>query len=426
LCVYWNWRFVLPQAQNRLLRETDVPSLVKGFYDTPHLWPDSLRWWHGTWQYPGAPRFRPVSAYLYWYECWIGLRYGWLWTGLVNFALFVACCLITTKIAHRFTGSLWAALVAGGLAAAVHYFNSGVADWLIWFPNAYNLLTASLWLGALLTFDRWHEGSAGDRRARWLLATWALFLGACLSLESAWMFPAMALLIAVLRPTSRPRWQSLLQGTLMCGAVGFLMWYRAHVIPGSALPNSNSTNFGSIFFYTHPLVTTIVSGDWPVLGLCALIGLLSIGQIRQRVLRGMRRVAGPVVWIGVAAIAAALLFLLYAPAIYFIYRLFYELPAIAVTILYVLSLPLGVFLLWRYGRQLGRTWLVALCLPPLAFLPTLPYMHAHWHYTFTPWFFLCIFYGTMAHLLELHLRQLVSAPDGVPSRGRLANLISRV
>lgn len=408
LCIFWNWQFVLPQAQFGLMQTPDVTPLIEGFHNTPHLWPDSLRWWHGAWQYPGIPRFRPLSGYLYWFECWIGLKYGWVWTGAINFIFFVVCCLTTTKIVQRFTGSLWAALVAGGLAAAIRFFNSGTPYWLIWFPNAYNLLTASLWLGALLAFDCWHEGIESYRKARWLLAAWGLFIAACLSLESAWMFPAMAFLIAALRPSTQPRWKSLLQSALMCGAVGFLAWYRARVVPSSTLPNSDSTNFGSIFFTAHPLVLALRSEDWALLGLCAFIGLLCVSRVRQEVIRTAGRLAPPVVWIGIIAIGTAALFLLFPDAISFVYRLAYDPMGNITRIVYILALPFGLFLLWRYGRVIGPTWLVALCLPPLAILPTLPYTRAHWHYSFTSWFFLCIFYGTMTRLVELHYRRSAS------------------
>jgi hypothetical protein len=250
---------------------------------------------------------------------------------------------------------------------------------------------------------------------RWLIAAWGLFVAACLSLESAWMFPPMALLIATLRPTSQRRWKSLLQSALMCGAVGLLAWYRARVIPGAALPNAGATNFGSIFFWTHPLVSAIMSQDWAFLGLCAFIGLLCIGRVRRVALQR----AGVIVWIGMAALGTAILCLLSpsAVAVFFIYRLAHDPMGNAISIVYILALPFVSFLLWRYGRSIGATWLVALCLPPLAFLPTLPYMHAHWHYTFTPWFFLCIFYGTTAYLVDLHYRQFSPAMPHRPRSG---------
>jgi hypothetical protein len=123
----------------------------------------------------------------------------------------------------------------------------------------------------------------------------------------------------------------------------------------------------------------------------------------------MGRIAGPVAWIGIAAIALTGLFISCPPFLFFAYRLAHDPFGHAVQILTILALPFGLFLLYRYGRATGFTWFVTLCLPPLAFLPTLPYMRAHWHYTVTPWFFLCLFYGMMAHLLVLHWKSSTSA-----------------
>lgn len=403
-CILWNWQFVLPQAQNGLMESPDVKPLIQGFYDTPHLFPDSLRWWHGTWQYPDTPRFRPFSGYLYWVECWLGIRYGWVSAAYINFVLFVICCLTTKNIVQQFTNSPLASLLAGVLAAGVHFFNSHTPFWLIWFPNAYNLLTAIFWLNALLLFDRWHECADEKRNVSTLVSASLCFLAACLSLESAWMFPLMAFLVALLRPATCSRRYSFTLCFLMCGAVLFLAWYRALVVPQSQLPSSNSTNFGSIFFVAHPLISSILTSDWALLALTGMIGALCLKNFRDATSRWACQRAKPIVWLAVISICIAILFAASPNAIFFAYRLARDPLGHATSIFYMLLPFFFIFLIWRYGNQFGKTWIVALLLPPLAFLPTLPYMHAHWHYTFTPWFFLCIFYGTLFHLAELHFQ----------------------
>ena len=164
-----NSQFVDLCTAERVLAMNDVAGILQGFHATPHLLADGLRWWHGPWIQEGIGAFRPLSSYLLWADCFVGLRYGFFYTGCIGMLLLVANCALCVALAWRFTRSRAGVYTAALLAPAGGLFIMGgnqPPHWLVWFPVHHDLMMIAWLLGALLAFDCWLE-SARSRHLAW-------------------------------------------------------------------------------------------------------------------------------------------------------------------------------------------------------------------------------------------------------------------
>jgi hypothetical protein len=209
----------------------DVPTIIKGYHQTPHLWPDSLKWWHGPPVQYDVGVLRPLASYLLWIETAVGLRWGFFWTGCIGLLLFIADCWLAVAVAWRFTGSRWCALVAAVLAPSLRFFNYGgqqqPADWIVWYAVHQDLLLIGWLLGALLAFCAWLDT---NRKAA-LIATWACFLLGALTKEFGYIFPVMALVLVHGRRREVATRAAWIQVAAMAGVVALLLLYRRAVLP---------------------------------------------------------------------------------------------------------------------------------------------------------------------------------------------------
>lgn len=358
----------------------DVPSILAGYAQTPHLFPESVRWWRGQWIQVNIPAFRPVSAYLYWSECWIGMHAGWVWNGWIGYALLVVNACLSSVLAWRLTQSRACLLLAGGLATQPVLFNaSQPRQWLIWFPVHQDLLMSALLLGALLQFDRWRQ--TASRRA--LLGCWVCFVLGALAKEHVYIFPLLALADALLWPGTDKarRRQGAAQAGLMALTVGALWVYRASVIahPRNPHPHAAGVAEMALLYLYNTVYRVALSGEWWLAGLAVLLCVL-VGAARRW--GGRLRLSA---WIGgsLAAVwlyltlatgsAAATLWLFVDGNSALIYP--HDLLFLCVTLY-------GTWLLWKRRRDAptGAAWAFLF----LSYAPVLNFMG--WHYALPAWF----------------------------------------
>ena len=373
-----------------MLQMNDVKSILAGYYMTPHLLHDSLRWWHGPWIQQGIYSLRPVSAYLYWSECWIGLHWGFLADAWLGYALYIVNCLLGTALAWRLTRSWPCTLLAALLTTLVQPFNIPQPTlWLAWFPVHQDLLMNAFLLAALVSFDRWFL--SGKRRS--LLWSWAFFILACLSKEHAYLFPMFAATGAAFRrPPVLRRLAGFAQAAAMLLTVALLWVYRSAVIQHPRNPTAG------IVPQLHALLTDtygvmgmyLLTGTYWLPGLAALLLALAVGAVHLRRARWSgtlwgRRLARPSV-ILVSVVAVLWLYLLLtvgspAQGFWFFADGAYG-SSHAQTLVTMLVMLYGIFLLWKY-RRLEDT-AAAFVFLALSYVPVLGFIG--WHYTLPAWF----------------------------------------
>ncbi len=209
----------------------DVASIMQGFRETPHFWSDGLRWWHGPWIQSGIGVFRPLSSMMLWWECYVGLNYGFIWVAWWGVALFAIACALTVAIAWRVTKSWLSASVAATITPLLRFWNWGGTtpdSWLAWMPVHHDLLMIIGLLSAFLCFDWWLQ--TGARRA--LILSWAALVAGALSKEYVYIFPLVALIWGLNAPTTAVSRVRMLRVVGLMGAfVVVLFTYRWAVLP---------------------------------------------------------------------------------------------------------------------------------------------------------------------------------------------------
>jgi hypothetical protein len=375
---------------------TDVYFLLKGFHRTPDLWRDGLAWWHGPWIHALTPYFRPIGSYIHWVQCYVGLRWGFVWIGYFGLVLFYGSCLLAAALAWRITRSKPATVVGAAALPFVLACNPGQPEgWLAWFPGHPDLIVGSLMLAALLCFAAWIERA----RRGYLLGTWLLFLIACGVKEHAYIFPAMVLAFALLRSGRVRRRDSVLQALCLFAATAALFTYRKIVVPNAPGPGFDPLAFviRPIYFIYPVLYQPIRLGETPILTLAALLWLQGWAWLRLRRVERVRRwlsrpFAGVIAAFTLLAIAAGFglatgTLILFAD------------PGVAADVLSKLVrmwfVPYSLTLLVRYRQRYptALSWI-------LLWLAYLPIIHTvGWHYTLVGWLFRAQYWALMTQLL---------------------------
>lgn len=115
----------------------DVAAIVDGFHRTPDFWSDFWVWWRGPWIQSGVQVFRPLSSMMLWWECFVGLHYGFIYIAWWGVFLFCIACALTMAIAWRITKSWLCVGVAATLTPILRFWNwAGTTpdSWLAWMP----------------------------------------------------------------------------------------------------------------------------------------------------------------------------------------------------------------------------------------------------------------------------------------------------
>jgi hypothetical protein len=424
LALVWNGFFVSYTTPAKMAAMNDVPAVLSGYYATPNLFSDGLRWWHGTWIQEGIYAYRPLSAYLYWIECWIGLRAGWFWVGCIGMGLLLANCAFCGALTWRFTGSKLCAAFACLSATCIVYFNMQPVEWLAWFPGHQELFLNLFLMGAVWHFDAWMRNG----RTASLGWAWALFVGGCLSKEHVYVFPLMALALALLRPREGAA-RGVVSARRALGQIGWMavfvgaLWlFRSHVIENPRNPPIKRIFFirKPFLYWFYPFYRTVLTELWWFAGLPVVI--LALGRALIRLYQ-----RAPA-WLGRPFVAPAVFFAslgvvaLYLAATEGITRAAWYLFDFTVSSLRLVEL--GAMMLCVYCLWLSWKWrraqpsVLVWSLFAIAHLPAFPYLG--WHYTIAAWFLRCVYWGMIARLMWLDVEGYLPA---LRARFRLARAL---
>ena len=209
----------------------DVASIVGGFHKTPHFWSDCWSWWRGPWIQSGIPVFRPLSSMMLWWECYVGLNYGFIYVAWWGIFLFVVANALTMSIAWRATKSWVCVGLSATLMPLLRFWNwAGTTpdSWAAWMPVHHDLLMIIGLLAALWQWMWWLESG----RRRHLIGCWLALVAGALSKEYVYIFPLIALiwgLGAPAEPVARARMLRVFAG--MSAFVMALFLYRHAVLP---------------------------------------------------------------------------------------------------------------------------------------------------------------------------------------------------
>lgn len=384
------------QPPSRFFQSTDEYFLIQGYHRSPDLWRDGLSWWHGPWIHPATPYFRPIGSYIHWMHCSVGLRWGFVWLGYLGLVLFYAGCLLATALAWRFTRSKRFTVVGAAVMPFVRDFNiPQPVGWPAWFPGHPDLIVGSLLIGAVICFDLWIERA----RRRYLLGAWLLFLLACGIKEHAYIFPAMALALALLRHGAVEKRRAAVQVVFLFAAVALLLVYRRAVVPHALAPGFDPAAFAlRPLYFLHPVFyAPLRLGYTAVLQLALLLWLQGWAWLRLRRTASVRRwlsrpFATTIVLFGMLAVAAGWGLLTDT-------LLLFADPLVAAqilsTVLQIWFMLYTLLLFIRYRREYP-TALSYL----LLWLTYVPVVHTNgWHYMLIGWLFRAQYWAVVAQVI---------------------------
>lgn len=378
----FNWGSIRARSFAPLFSQDDVHSILLGYARTPKVWVDGLRWWRGPWIQEGIHAYRPLASYLLWLECWFGYRTGFAWMGLPGAALLAVCSLLSAELGLRWTRSFTGACLTGVMAAGAHW-PLLQEDWFLqWFPSHQDLLQCALLLGALLQFDAWY-----CRGGRWkLAAASALFGLAALTKEFAYIFPALALAVVLLR-TGAPERRKV--GAFV--AVGFaaaiagLYLYRSAVLTHPYNPTLKPVQVldkSGVFMY-QAVWLLLRTEPWAA-GLGVLVALSTAVGLRLRAASVLRGPIGAA--LGTCAALVTLWIYLWlttgSPIVSLESILIPEGATLRNNTLIVTLMTYQAWLFWKYrhSEPTAVAWLLLF----LFYVPVLDF--AGWHYTMPAWF----------------------------------------
>ena len=187
LILVWNLDFDTLTTTAGQMGANDVAAIVDGFRQTPNFWSDGWIWWHGPWIESGIQVFRPLSSVMLWWECYVGLKFGFVYVAWWGVFLFGVACALTQCIAWRVTKSwlcVWLAATLMPLLRLWNWAGTTPASWLAWMPVHHDLLMIIGLLAAFLMFCWWLE--SGKRRH--LFGCWLAFVAGALSKEYVYIF----------------------------------------------------------------------------------------------------------------------------------------------------------------------------------------------------------------------------------------------
>ena len=398
---WWNHHFGLWTRPDHLAKMNDVPNILQGFERTPDFWRDSWKWWHGPWIQEGIGAYRPLSSILLWLECFVGQKFGFEWVarfGIVMLSLVSYECVL---LARQFTRSRGAMLVAALLAPSARFWLMGASApdyWLAWFAGHHDLLMIAFLLGALLFWTRWLE-SQKRRDLGWSLALFGLGV---LSKEFLYIFPAMALGIALFHPHRKVELRRALTWVgAMFGFLAIAWTFRSLVLPHAYNPPPlKIVHFlRRPFLYWFPSFYKYIPATEFFPALLAFWLFASVG-LGLRFRRQMPRLVRVIVWpLTVLAGALAL-----ASCFSGIGEEFWYFAESNIGSLHLSDLAQMIFTfwalsaIWKYRHQVPT--IPMLCVFLLAYVPVWTYLG--WHYTLAGWFVrAAIWWPMLWHLARL-------------------------
>ena len=398
---WWNHDFAARVQIETLRTMNDVPSIWRGFNKTPNLWRDGLGWWHGPWIQEGISAYRPISSYLLWMETSVGFRFGFIWVarfGLVLLAINGALC---CALAWVFTRAKLPTLTAALLAPAPLFWLMRGADssWLAWYPVHHDLWMIGCLLAALLSWTLWLEN--GSPRA--LIATGAAFLVGVLSKEFLYIFPAMALWVALFYARRTVSLKvALWQVAALFVAVGALFLLRSVLLSGAYNPPPLKPNhfLRRPYLYWFPaFYKYVLTGEWflPLLGLwCAVFPWL-----RRRLPLPQAR------WTPYFSVlswlAGVLLISTFTVGItdgfWYLAELKYGATRLSDWV-QLMATYVFLFLIFKHRRTQPTLAITSVFL--LSYVPVWTYLG--WHYTLAGWFVrAALWWPLFVHLLQIEL-----------------------
>ncbi len=193
LILLLNRNFLTLSTLEGQMGANDVSAIVEGFRRTPHFWSDFWVWWRGPWIQSNVQVFRPLSSMMLWWECLVGLRYGFIYVAWWGVFLLCVACALTMAIAWRLTKSWLCVGVAATLVPLLRLWNwqgTTPVSWLAWMPVHHDLLMIIGLLAAFWQFSWWLENG----RRRHLIGCWLAFIAGALSKEYVYIFPLIALI----------------------------------------------------------------------------------------------------------------------------------------------------------------------------------------------------------------------------------------
>jgi hypothetical protein len=227
---------------------------------------------------------------------------------LTNLLLIAGSAALVVLLAHRYSGSVELAALAGVLFALHPYHVESAA----WIAARADPLSALLVLGAALSYDRWREEHRGLP-----LGACVLFLSAMLAKENAVLLPVFLLFVGFAIPGRRPSRPEWLKGhlTLAVLAIAYVGWMR-HVawdaVWGRVLHSVGISWLARLLYFgtaalvpAHPEILEASPALWGAVAAIAGIALLICAR------RGSTRVPEGV-WIGVAAFVILLGFTVFS------------------------------------------------------------------------------------------------------------------
>lgn len=406
----FNWPFVMVTSNAQVMKMNDVQSILSGYRAAPHLWHDGLAWWHGTWIQQGIVAYRPLSAYVYWVDCWIGETQGWFWVGWVGYALFVAALVPAAWLAWRWTDSAVLTAFAVVLAATGRFVSPGQeTHWLVWFPIHQELLVIGVFLLTLCCFDCWLQ--SGQKKA--LVFTWLALVVGCFSKEYQYIFPVVAFALAVAHPNRRVSLKAacLATGLMLAFVVAFAC-YRASILTAARNPTLQfSQLYRKPLIFCYPEIARDQLTGLAYLPCLALFWFVLAGSWLKARRRWKERPARSARWNFQAVVFNSLggPLALFA-VLTVLYFMAWQLPVVETLWVFFLGqvgqqrrydLALGMFdfysvwLGWKYRGThiLLAAWLCWV----LSYGPVLDYIG--WHYTLGPLFLRSVYYAVLAQVV---------------------------
>jgi len=385
---------------------------MRGYRLVPNLLTDSGGWWHGAWIQADIHAFRPLSAYLFWLETWLGLKAGFFWVGCLGVLLLLVNSWLAAALTWRFTQSRPATYLAAVLAVALRFHNwSGgtPAYWLVWYPIHQELLMNALMMGAAVSLDVWVEKA----QPKYLASAWICFVVGFLTKEHVYIFPAMAFFIAVRRRevTAVGTKRALVQVAMMFLVVAITWVYRAAVVVNPRNPEMRWVYFYKkpwlyLFFPYYPFMLT---GQFWFAGL-ALLLFSSVGAIirwnrsvwRTWLHKPLMPVAVFLVWSGVVALYCQLAYGSFFEMVWYLFDTANQMIRFQ-QLLMMLSVLYSLWLVWKY--RLKYPTAVAFFLLALSYTPVISYLG--WHYTVPAWFMRSAYWAIVGQLAWIDLSPLL-------------------
>lgn len=389
-----NLPFIHHVSKPEMFKMADVPEIFSGFYNI-HSVTDTLQWWHGSWIHQGTGALRPVSSYLYWFDCLLGLQYGFFWVGCVGLALLLLNCFWVHRLAYQFTENQSLAAFAGFLAACLPYFNfvpSTPEYWLVWFPAHDTLLCSVFLLAGLSYYADWAKSN--EKKA--LVFAWGFWITASLTKEYAYIFPMFACAV-ILQCNLKPRRLALIHILFMLVFIVGLFIYRHAVILHPRDPVYKATMFlrKPFLYLAYPFYKQVLTEDYWIPGLAVLLfcligGLLKLARGKYSSFLRKQFITSATCFFFMLIVG------LYCQIangswVLAMWDLFDHSALRGRQLCSMVATIYAFWLAYKYRNELPTTLVLTLMI--LSYVPVIAYLG--WHYTIISWFVRCFYWAVI-------------------------------